>query len=244
MGVFRTLATDAHRRKRLRAQKSLRLAPDRRDVERDWHTGSPCPDCVCREIIGPGMRARIALLVTTVPFGALVLFIAAGAGVGPASASPLTDPPRIVGWHLIGNAGIGMSRERINYAYGFGDNPPVAGMSPVVSYRLHGGWLKVAYASGRVTSLATTSPYYRTKDGAGAGTRIPLGPCHRTKANPCERRWRGFVLGLDLGFWWIRRVSWSGRKLTVCLNVERGIVKEIQILTFGRPFSPGYAGCH
>ena len=46
---------------------------------------------------------------------------------------------------------------------------------------------------GRVSGIRFSTPYYRTKTGFGVGSRIPLGPCHRTKASRCERRWHGFV---------------------------------------------------
>jgi hypothetical protein len=58
-------------------------------------------------------------------------------------------------------------------------------------YRLHGGKVVVTFYGPRVGELDFATPYYRTKGGFGVGSTIPLGPCHRTAANPCEHRWHG-----------------------------------------------------
>jgi hypothetical protein len=60
-------------------------------------------------------------------------------------------------------------------------------------YRLHGSKVIVTFYGRRVGELAFSTSYYRTTGGFGVGSTIPLGPCHRTAANPCEHRWRGFV---------------------------------------------------
>jgi hypothetical protein len=51
----------------------------------------------------------------------------------------------------------------------------------------------VIFDAGRVTAFGFDTPYYRTKNGFGVGSRIPLGPCHRTATDRCEHRWHGFV---------------------------------------------------
>jgi hypothetical protein len=56
----------------------------------------------------------------------------------------------------------------------------------------------VTFYGSRVGELAFSTPYYRTKAGFGVGSTIPLGPCHRTAANACEHRWRGFVYNPSL----------------------------------------------
>jgi hypothetical protein len=49
-------------------------------------------------------------------------------------------------------------------------------------YVLHHSRVYVAFESGRVNEIAFSTPYYRTPDGFGVGSRIPTGG-----------RWRGFV---------------------------------------------------
>ena len=44
-----------------------------------------------------------------------------------------------------------------------------------------------------MNEIAFTTRFYRTWDGFGVGSRIPLGPCHRTATSTCEHRWHGFV---------------------------------------------------
>jgi hypothetical protein len=60
-------------------------------------------------------------------------------------------------------------------------------------YRLHGAELAVTFYGDRVGRIGFGTPYYRTKRGFGVGSTIPLGPCHRTATNPCERHWHGFI---------------------------------------------------
>jgi hypothetical protein len=67
------------------------------------------------------------------------------------------------------------------------------GSEPRNGYRLHGSRVVVAYDRGEVSGIRFSTPYYRTKSGFGVGSRIPLGPCHRTSTNRCEHRWHGFV---------------------------------------------------
>ena len=65
-------------------------------------------------------------------------------------------------------------------------------------YRLHGSKVFLTFDRGRVSDIGFTTPYYRTRSGFGVGSRIPLGPCHRTATTPCEHRWRGFLYNLRL----------------------------------------------
>jgi hypothetical protein len=65
-------------------------------------------------------------------------------------------------------------------------------------YRLHGSRVSVTFYRGRVGELGFATPYYRTKGGFGVGSKIPLGPCHRTATNPCEHRWHGFIFNVRL----------------------------------------------
>jgi hypothetical protein len=129
-----------------------------------------------------------------------------------------------------------MTRARIEYVYG----PPRElneGSSAYASfgtYRVRGGKLSVAYGSRRdgrarptdlVEQMWVESPRYRTPDGIGVGSRIPLGPPVRVNGT-ITYRWHGFKL--DLGDW-VRRVRWQGRIVYVELRTERGVVTHVQM---------------
>ena len=101
-----------------------------------------------------------------------------------------SDPPLLVPWSRIGDIALGESRARIEREYGgVGHGYHV----PDGYYRLHGSRVFVTFQDGRVEEFQLTTRYYRTKSGFGVGSRIPLGPCHRTAASPCEHRWHGFI---------------------------------------------------
>src|SRR5204863_126703 len=55
-----------------------------------------------------------------------------------------------------------------------------------------------SFERGRVTEVRFSTPYYRTKNGFGVGSRIPLGPCHRTMGYRCLHLWHGFMWNLRL----------------------------------------------
>jgi hypothetical protein len=117
------------------------------------------------------MRGRAALLALAV--------LAAGCG----SRSGDADQPVRVPWHQIGDISLGEPKERVLRVYG---------AQPELGYRLHAGTVQVGFDGGRVTSIWFSSRYYRTKTGFGVGSRIPLGPCHRSRTSRCEYRWHGF----------------------------------------------------
>jgi hypothetical protein len=108
-------------------------------------------------------------------------------------ASLAADPPRLVRWHLIGNIGIGMTDTRVEYTYGY----PIDGSSDNgLDFRLYRGRGRIGTAydrRGRVVWVSTDSPIYRTADGFGVGSAIPLGKCHLIKGK-CVYRWNGFTL--------------------------------------------------
>jgi hypothetical protein len=60
-------------------------------------------------------------------------------------------------------------------------------------YDLHHGRLLVTFDHGRASELDVRTRYYRTKDGVGVGSSIPLGPCRKTATRSCEHRWNGFL---------------------------------------------------
>jgi hypothetical protein len=95
-----------------------------------------------------------------------------------------SDPPIFVPWSRIGGISLGEYKEEVRAYYG---------PEPRDGYRLHGSRVFVGFDRSRVSELRFSTPYYRTTNGFGVGSRIPLGPCHRTTQNRCEHRWHGFV---------------------------------------------------
>jgi hypothetical protein len=121
----------------------------------------------------------------------------------------VSDPPRLVLWHLIGRAGLGMRRAEVERTYG---RPYYSGPE-TPQYRVPGGVLFVGYDHGEVVYVATQSPRYRTRGGLGVGTRIPF----RT------RSWHGFHLARDsrtgVPVWW-RYATYQGRPVTAYLDAK------------------------
>ena len=100
-----------------------------------------------------------------------------------------SDPPNFVPWTRIGGIALDGFKDEVDAGYG---------PEPNYGYRLHGGVVYVGYDKGRVSELRFTTPYYRTKSGFGVGSRIPLGPCHRTMGYRCLHLWHGFMWNLTL----------------------------------------------
>lgn len=107
------------------------------------------------------------------------------------------DPPLLVPWSRVGDIRLGEARARVEREYGrvshgyhvvqrYGDTGEGY-------YRLHGSRVAVTFYGRRVGEIGFATRYYRTRSGFGVGSRIPLGPCHRTATSRCEHRWRGFV---------------------------------------------------
>jgi hypothetical protein len=95
-----------------------------------------------------------------------------------------SDPPVFVPWKRVGGISLDEPKVAVDAEYG---------SEPRYGYRLHGSRLVVGYDRGRVSEIRFSTRYYRTKSGFGVGSRIPLGPCHRTSTKRCEHRWHGFV---------------------------------------------------
>jgi hypothetical protein len=116
--------------------------------------------------------------------------------VGPPSYRAI-DFPVLVPWTGVGAIELGESRAEVAHDYdaaGHRYHVQVRGNGIVQGYYLlHGSRLFVAYSHGRVNELDFTTRFYRTLDGFGVGSRIRLGPCHRTATASCEHRWHGFV---------------------------------------------------
>jgi hypothetical protein len=105
------------------------------------------------------------------------------------------DPPVFVPWKKIGDIKLGESRAQVEHDYGADGYHVLQQYGDTVQgyYALHGTKVVVTFYGDRVGELEFATPYYRTKDGFGIGSSIPLGPCHRTATSACEHRWRGFV---------------------------------------------------
>jgi hypothetical protein len=103
----------------------------------------------------------------------------------------------LVPWSRIGDLALREPRERVEREYGSaGHGFHVVqryGGKVQGYYRLHGSRVGVTFYGDRVGEIAFFTRYYRTETGFGVGSRIPLGPCHRTAIYRCEHRWRGFV---------------------------------------------------
>ena len=101
-----------------------------------------------------------------------------------------SDPPLFVPWRRIGDISLGDGyKDEVEADYG---------PQPELGYRLHGSRVLVSFERGRVTEVRFSTPYYRTKNGFGVGSRIPLGPCHRTMGYRCLHLWHGFMWNLRL----------------------------------------------
>ena len=157
--------------------------------------------------------ALVAVSLTAV----VVSFFAGATARAAADVQSAFDPPSLRFVGSIGSVRLGMTRDAVEYLYGdtnqgrlridddfFPVGTKYEGVPLfVMTYRLHGGILRVKYVHDRVKVIETTSRYYRTPRGVGVGTRIPLGTCHRNRFGSCEYRWRGFFYEADCGKAWI-----------------------------------------
>ena len=95
-----------------------------------------------------------------------------------------SDPPIFVPWSRIGDISLGGYKDEVEAEYG---------SEPRYGYRLHGSRVFVGFDRGQISEIRFSTPYYRAKNGFGVGSRIPLGPCHRTMGYPCLHLWHGFM---------------------------------------------------
>ena len=111
-----------------------------------------------------------------------LLLVAAGvalaASSGPEASVTKQEPVAIVVGHAIGHARIGMSEAALVRAYGAPSRraPYRDGNGAFLVFRVHGAELRAAVFAGRVTSIETTSSYYRTATGVGVGRPLSLIP--------------------------------------------------------------------
>jgi hypothetical protein len=163
--------------------------------------------------------------VTTARVGAKIVgctVAVAAALVFPAASRTASDPPRIVPWHQIGAVGLGMQRASVNYRYGnaLGPNP---------TYTVSGGHLNVGYAGNQVALIYTDSRRYRTTDGVGVGSQIPLGRCYRTRTSACQHRWHEFAYAPGFAPEWETFFCYGGVRAEASLAVDRGVVTMVRI---------------
>jgi hypothetical protein len=100
-----------------------------------------------------------------------------------------SDPPVFVPWSRIGDISLGGFKEEVQAEYG---------SEPRDGYRLHGSRVVIGFDRGQVSEIRFSTSYYRAKNGFGVGSRIRLGPCHRTMGYACLHLWHGFMWNLTL----------------------------------------------
>lgn len=165
-------------------------------------------------------------------------------------AVPVTDSPRIVQWHKIGSAGLGMTRAAVERTYG---SPSYPGLGPEVpQYEVPGGVLFIGYrppcddrgrCRGRVDYVATNSRRYRTSAGLGVGTWIRFPDCTSARTGICVRKWNGYRLGKHPGtgvpVWW-RWATYAGRPVTAFLDVTGAGLPPYRPVGTGEVFELGF----
>ena len=156
------------------------------------------------------MKALIVMLST-----ALTLILS---GDGFAARSEQTN------WRKLGDLYLSMPLSAVQYEYGPYDDRR--------GYRVKGGSLFLGFKSNRVSYIGTDSPAFKTVDGFGVGTYIPLGRCVKTKTNPCAHKWRGLTyMPFVLGGSWHGILKYGEQKMAVLLRVEKGNVKNVSVQT-------------
>ena len=134
---------------------------------------------------------RTSVLLASAVFVACLA--AAGSNLAVAKAHSANDPPLLVPWNRVGNMVLGEPRARVEREYGSAGHGYHVLTAVQGYYLLHGGVVGVEFRDGRVEEINFGIPYYRTKSDFGVGSKIPLGPCHKTATYRCEHRWHGFV---------------------------------------------------
>jgi hypothetical protein len=98
--------------------------------------------------------------------------------MAPDAGADQRESALIVPGRSLGEVRLGTSREQVEAVYGRGRVTRGSGSArelTLISYRLHGGRLWVAFAGTRAVGAGTTSPYYSTPEGLGVGVQVPNG---------------------------------------------------------------------
>jgi hypothetical protein len=134
----------------------------------------------------------VKLRSVAAPLAVLALVGAARPTIMSASSG---DPPELVPWSRVGSISLGEARAAVYRDYGAADFHVLQrwGNNTQGYFRLHGSRLVVTFYGGHVGEIGFATAYYRTKSGFGVGSKVPLGPCHRTATHSCEHRWHGFL---------------------------------------------------
>ena len=109
--------------------------------------------------------------------------------------APAGDSPVLVPWSRVGSISLGEPRSTVYRNYGAANFHLLQrwGNNTQGYFRLHGTRVVVTFYGSRVGEIGFATPYYRTRNGFGVGSRIPLGRCYRTATRSCEHRWHGFL---------------------------------------------------
>jgi hypothetical protein len=127
---------------------------------------------------------------------AVLALMVLGGGAGAATVRSMgADPPVLVPWSRVGAISLGEGRAAVYRDYGAANFHVLQrwGSNTQGYFRLHGSRLVVTFYGEHVGEIGFTTAYYRTTSGFGVGSKLPLGPCHRTAIRSCEHRWHGFV---------------------------------------------------
>lgn len=140
------------------------------------------------------------------------------------TATALGGASERTNWRKLGDIYLGMPRSAVQYKYG--------PYNERRSYRINGKSLTLAFEANRVYYIGTDSPAFKTPDGYGVGSYIPLGRCVKTKTNPCAHKWRGLTyMPFVLDGAWHAIFTYGKQKVSVLLPVTRGKVRWVAVRT-------------
>jgi len=159
---------------------------------------------------GMTSRSTVALAGVCAVYAAFVGAACSGSEGTDVRQTRVQDPPRLVINTSIGYVRLGMPRAEVDERYGEPSRVNVlADYFPVGTryegkkltraiYNVHADALRVDYVAEKVKVIETSSRYYRTASGIGAGRLIPSDRCMRLDEvgyiGPagCKNTWRGF----------------------------------------------------
>jgi hypothetical protein len=164
---------------------------------------------------------------------------------GAGQQQPPQDSPRLVFNRSIGDVELNATRAAVERRYGpparddvrldyFPVGTPYGGQKlERAVYRIHNGVLQVQYVDGRVKTVETTSPYYRTAGRIGVGTHLPRDRCIRLDEiggvgpRGCKQTWRDFNFDGDCLDAWLSPVA--ARAMTILYMHLGRRIERVQI---------------